>query len=448
MKNITNQLILTDKAGKKVELIFDEPSITSDAGIVALLENPILNRIAKQMASVLSDKRSEHQVTHTHENLIKQRVAQIICGYEDADDCDYFRNDPALKTGIGTADVMASQPTMSRFENSTSIKDLLRIAYTLLEEFMNSYDKEPKAIIIDMDPSVHRTYGDQQMSLFNTHAGGYCLMPFYVYEGFSGKMMTTIIRPGKTPTADEIIAILKRLVRKLRKRWPKTMLIFRADSHHTKPLVMDWMEDHKVEFITGLAPNKRLNSQFKQAISDSKVKFERTGIEGNCYASGYYAAGTWKKRERRVVCRARGSFMGQDTRYVVTSFSESGAKYLYEFMYCGRANCENDIKDSKLGVFSDRSSCQTATANQFRMFLHAVAYMVLHEIRSKELKGTAFEKATFNTIRLRLLKVGARVEEKKTIIRFHLPADYKYKKEMALLAGKNPVEAKLFENSA
>lgn len=170
---------------------------------------------------------------------------------------------------------------MSRLENSVSSKDLLRLGNFLADQFIASYESEPELIVIDMDPSAHRTYGDQQLTLFNTHVKDYCLMPFYIYEGISGKLISTIIRPGKTPTAREIITIPKRLVARIRAVWKKTVLVFRADSHHTKPKVMDWLEENKVEYITGLSPNSVLKEQFKHCLEQAINKFDRYGIDKN-----------------------------------------------------------------------------------------------------------------------------------------------------------------------
>jgi hypothetical protein len=277
-----------------------------------------------------------------------------------------------------------------------------------------------------MDPTAVTVYGDQQLRLFNGFEGEYCLMPFHVYDGLTGKFITTVIRPGKTPTAQEILGVLKRIVKRMRSRWKKTKIVLRADSHHTKPEVMDWMEANKVGYITGLGPNLRLDKMFVTTIAEARLRRDHTGKEVRMYAAGWYKADSWG-RHRRVICRVLAGPLGVDTRYIVTSYEEAGAKYLYETVYSGRGNAELMIKDHKTDLGSDRCSCTKATANQFRLFLHSAAYVIMHELRSRGLAGTEFAKARFSTIRLRLLKVAARLAAAKRIIRFAMPSVFPLK---------------------
>jgi hypothetical protein len=198
---------------------------------------------------------------------------------------------------------------------------------------------------------------------------------------------------------------------------------------------MEWMEDNGVGFITGLSPNARLDAQFAATIQRARKLRDETLREVRLYASGQYAADSWGGRHRRVVCRVIAGPQGVDTRYVVTSFLRPGAKFLYETVYCGRGNAELMIKDHKLDLGSSHASCNHATANQFRLFLHSAAYTVMHQVRNM-LKGTALEHARFSTIQVRLLKVGARVERTTRRVRFHLPMDFPLKEVFAMLASK------------
>ena len=259
-----------------------------------------------------------------------------------------------------------------------------------------------------------------QMALFNAFEDEYCFMPFHLYDGLSDKLITTVLRPGKPPTDREILSVLKRVVKRLRKVFPDTRLIFRGDSHHTKPLVMDWLEAHEVDFTTGLQINVRLKEQFADTLEQARTKHRRTGRDARVFASGWYQARSWS-RPRRVVCRVLVTSNGEDMRFIVTSFERSGAKYLYETVYCGRGAMELMIKDHKNGLRSDRTSCHQFTANQFRLLLHSAAYVVMHYLRSVKLRGTQLGNAQFDTIRLRLLKIGTRVESGKTRLLLHLP---------------------------
>lgn len=415
----------------KVEVHFDEPQVTSDSGLILLRELEHSLNISSKIAGCITDPRHQSYVEHSLAELTKQRILQICQGYEDADDCDHFRLDPAFLTAVGKVpgpdSTLASQPTMTRFENQVNSKELVRIGYALGDVFLDSFDKTPKAIVIDMDPTAVHCHGAQQLLLFNAHEDEYCLMPFHVYDGLTGKLITATIRPGKTPRAEEILALLKRIVKQIRARYPNTKLIFRADSHHSKPDVHAWCEANHVEYIIGLGPNKALYRQFQFALEQAKLKYQILGRACRVYASGYYAAGTWA-HPRRVVCRINVDDFGNlDTRYIVTSFEQTGAKYLYEEVYCDRGNAELFIKDHKNGLKSDRASCHKATANQFRLFLHSAAYMLMHALRDKLLAGTQLAHAQFDTIRLRLLKCAARVEVTTRRILFHLPMHFPFK---------------------
>ena len=411
--------------GKRVEAVFDQFRMSSDGGAIVLRETLVQSGLIARLAESIRDPRNRKQVTHTLQVLLAQRVVQICQGYEDAIDCNFLRDDPAIKMAAGrdpAGPALASQSTMTRVENSATIRDVIRMGYALGDNFLDSFESPPKMMVIDMDPSAHRTYGDQQMSLFNVHYGGYCLMPFYVYEGLTGKLITTIVRPGKTPTDREILAILKRIVKRIRERFPQTVLLFRADSHHNKPAVLDWLEQHNVHYVLGQPTNPVLSRQTAPLLAEARRGFDRTWKKYRRFHSFHYAAGTWS-RPRRVVARIEATRLGGDVRYIVTDLEQTGAKYLYETVYCGRGNAELMIKESKCFLKSDRSSCTSKLANQFRLFLHGAAYVLMHRMRDTLLEGTDLAGKTFGTIQLRLLKLAAHVVVGKTYIRVHLPAD-------------------------
>lgn len=420
------QFPFTPLKRRKITAVFDEPLVSSDGGLLLIREALLETGLIRSLAQALYDPRHPSYIDHTVEEMLTQRVAQICCGYEDADDCDALRDDPLFKLTAGRLpeeDALASQPTMSRLENRVTVKELLRMGYALIDQFIASFDEPPAAIVLDLDPSADHVHGNQQLALFNAFEDEYCFMPFHLYDGLTGKLITTLLRPGKTPTDQEIISVLKRVVKRLRKAFPKTRLIFRADSHHTKPTVMDWMENHATDFATGLQINARLKEQFADALEQAHIKHKRTGRDARVFASGWYQARSWS-RPRRVICRVLVTANGEDMRFIVTSFEHSGAKYLYETVYCGRGAMELMIKDHKNGLRSDRTSCHLFTANQFRLFLHSAAYVVMHYLRSVKLRGTQLAHAQFDTIRLRLLKIGVRVAAGRTRLLLHLPQSY------------------------
>ena len=416
--------------GGELRVSFDQPRLTSDAGLVLLQQDPSVRRYLKSLSACITDPR--RGASHGIDEMIAQRVYQILAGYEDADDCDTLRNEPVFKLAAGRrADgaPLASQPTMSRLENLPDTRDLIRLFYCQLDAFVASYRRAPDAVVLDIDPTACLTHGQQELQLYNTHIGDHCLMPFHVYEGQSGKPIATILRPGKTPAAGEILALLKRIERHLRRAWPGVDIILRADSHHTKPAVMDWCEAHAVSFITGLGPNSKLNELFANAAHKAEADYRRYCEEGEpgkvacTHSSADYRAGSWN-RPRRVVCRVYHGPLGRDMRYIVTTFREAGSRYLYDTVYCGRGSAELMIKEHKLGLKSDRMSCTKASANQFRLYLHNAAYLILHRFRAHLLKGTALAGASFTRIRLELLKSAARLTVRKSFVTLHLSADH------------------------
>jgi hypothetical protein len=418
------QLSFRSLGATRVQAIFDEPDLSSDGGALLLREAADANGIIDAMAAVLRDDRSQAHVKHAQRDQMMQRTVQICHGYEDANDCDTMREDSVLKVATGRrpdAGTLASQPTMTRLENSVGLRDLIRLFYVFLDQFIDSYASAPPCMILDMDPTPNRVYGDQQLALFNAHYDEYCLMPFHVYEGVTGRLITTIVRPGKTPTDTEIIALLKRIVRRIRSRFPDTVLIFRADSHHTKPAVLDWLEAHDVRYVLGMAINPVLKREVQPLVDRAALLQREEWNRYRRFHSFCYGAETWS-RKRRIVARVEATARGTDARFIVTDLEKVGAKQLYDTVYCDRGNAELMIKEHKCFLKSSRTSCTKAEANQFRLFLHSAAYVIMHGLRETVLRGTEWAEATFDTIRLRLLKVAARVETGKTFVRFHMPA--------------------------
>lgn len=431
----TGQIDLPTFSGRKWSAHFDQPELSSDAGLAALAASAVGEDLLTAISRAIGDAR--RRPDHPIAELVGQRVFQILGGNYDANDCDHLREDMVVRMAAGRKlddGPLASQPTMSRLENEVRRADLVRVARAIFGHYLDGFDQDspPEMICIDMDPSAHLTYGQQQLSLFNAHVGEHCLMPFYIFDGCTGKIMTAVLRPGKTPVAGEIIAILKRLVAGIRERWPRMRITFRADSHHTKPEVLDWLEQNGVDFVTALAKNQALERLFFDEINRARRQYQRRvedkargELRGDptvvAYADDHYAAGSWS-RSQRVVARMIVGPKGVDVRYIVSSFEQAEARYLYEVVYCQRGNAELFIKECKLGLGSDRSSCTRWESNQFRLLLHVAAYAILHRFRERVLKGTKWERSSFEQIRLRLLKVACRLEVLKTRVKLHLAA--------------------------
>src|SRR4029453_7026590 len=418
-------LPLAPVGGKAVELDFDGGRLSSDAGVVLLKDIDDQLGLTHDLAMVLKDPRDPRRVAFTVEDLLKQRVYQIVAGYEDANDANTLRDDPIFKLMLDrlpeTGDSLASQPTLSRFENRVSRTELYRMARVLLEHFIASYAKPPQVIVLDVDDTEDRVHGQQEQARYDGYYGGYCFMPLPLYEGLSGRLMTTRLK-AKRFTGAQMLAVLKRLVKRLRHAWPATLLIVRGDSHFASPEVMQWIEEQPaLSYVTGLTSNAVLQALAREVVEQAKGAYACSGHKVTRFHSTRYQAGTWS-RSRRVVSKVEVSDQGVNPRFVVTDLEQARTKVLYQKIYCARGQAENESKDHKLYLKSARTSCHRFAASQLRVFLHAAAYVLLETLRREVFRTTQWAAATMETIQLRLLKLGARVQECEERITISLPA--------------------------
>ena len=410
---------------KRAELSFSGDQISSDGGLLLLREVENRLHLIDRISNCITDRRDPRYIDHTMKELLTQRIFQIAAGYEDCDDCDDLRGDTVFKMSCNRLPQsgvdLGSQPTMSRLENAATPKDLLNIGKQLVNTFVESYNNEPKLIILDCDDTNNNTYGQQELALFNNYYHDYCYMPLHIYEGLSGKLITTILKPGRRSKQTDVAGILKKLISHLRLQWPNTQIIVRGDSHFTSKDFMQWSEaQSRVDYITGLAGNKKLHELAGTIIKSAKREYEQYKKPVKRYHTFMYQAGSWDK-PRRVIVKVEVSHLGTNIRYIVTSMHEFRTRQLYEKGYCGRGSAELRIKEHKLYLKSDRSSCRSFEANQFRLFLHSIAYVLLHTMQQEMLKGTEFANATFKTIQNKIIKTAAWVKELKTKIKIELP---------------------------
>jgi hypothetical protein len=380
------------------------------------------------MAEVIPDSRDARYITHTITDLLMQRVAQIACGYEDADDCDLLRQDPIFKMIAGRypelGNALSSQPTMSRFENSISRTTLYRLARVFADIFIASYAEEPECLVLDFDDTDDPVHGEQQLALFNNYYKEHCFMPLHVYEGQSGKLVTTILKPGKRADGKQMLAIMSRLITHLRTAWPNTMILVRGDSHFASPEVMEWIEAQPhVCYLTGLSGNARLKAAVQPVVDLAHRSYRLYGDNLTRFSEFQYQADSWN-RPRRVVAKIELTNKGLNLRFVVTDIQGLRASTVYKEGYCPRGEDELYIKEHKLYLKSDRTSCSKFEANQFRVFLHSAAYVLLQSLKTNMLQHTPFSRASIQTIRLRVLKIGARIREWKTRITVELPTNF------------------------
>lgn len=412
---------------KKVEVVFNTEKISADGGLLFLREVNNNIGLTDRISACIEDNRHQGYIKHQVNTLINQRVMQIAAGYEDANDCNTLREDGVLKVCCDKEDSLATQPTMSRFENSLSNRELYKIALAMVDQFIDGYSQEPEAIILDCDDTDSRVYGNQQLCLFNNYYGDYCFMPLHIYEGLSGKLIASILKPGRRSKSLNVFAILRRLVDYLRKSWPDTMIILRGDSHFCSAQFMDWVEtQYRVGFVTGLSGNQVLNRKAKTTIKSAQRKFDTFGKPVKFYHSFSYKAKSWQYTQR-VIVKVEVSNKGLNVRYIVTNVDCIRAKALYEKGYCARGMAELRIKDHKSYLKSDRMSCNSFKANQFRLFLHSAAYILIHSLQKEALALTEFCNSTMETIQLKIIKVATRVKILKTKVKIEFPREFPQK---------------------
>src|SRR5438105_4110639 len=373
-------LPLAPVGAKAVALDFDGGRLSSDAGLVLLKDPDEQLGLTHNLAAVLSDPRDPRRVHFTHHDLLKQRVFQIAAGYEDANDANTLRHDPIFKLLLDrlpeTGAPLASQPTLSRFENRVSRPELYRLALVLVDQFLASYVSPPKLIVLDFDDTEDPVHGEQEQARYDGYYGGYCFLPLHLYEGLSGRLITTIFK-AKRFTGAQMLAVLTRLAKRLRPAWPPTLLILRGDSHFASPEVMPWSEEQPdLSYVTGLTSKRVLTELAREVVEQAKRAYARWGRKATRFHSTRYQAGTWS-RSRRVVIKVEVSEQGVNTRFVVTDMEQARTHVLYRHIYCARGHMENEIKDHKLSLQSERTSCHRFEANQVRLFLHSAAYVLL-----------------------------------------------------------------------
>ncbi len=411
---------------KKLTAAFDGGRLTSDGGVLLLAQAARRLGIAEKLAAVIPDRRDPSRIVHPLPEILLARILAIACGYEDADDLDHLRADPAFKLACGRlpesgVDLM-SQPTVSRLENTPGLRDLIRLGRVLVDLYCASYAVPPKAVTLDIDDTCDVVHGHQQLSLFNAHHDERCFLPIHVYDTATSRPVAMILRPGKTPSGREVRGHLRRLVRAIRRHWPNTAITIRGDGHYGRPEVMDWCEDNGVAYVFGLTGTKALAAKIENAADAIRVERavgNKEAVRG--FAETTHAAKSWRCK-RRVAARIEATRLGLDIRYVVTNIATGTPEWIYADLYCARGQAENLIKLHKSQLASDRTSCRNPAANQMRLVLHTAAYWLMLTVRDAIPTAHRLARAEFTTIRLRLLKLGARIRETAARVRLAFAA--------------------------
>jgi hypothetical protein len=415
---------LSSVSDKKVVVNFDGGLLSSDGGVLALREIERRLRVAERMAACLKDPRDPGQITHALADIIRFRLLMIAAGYEDGNDANTLRSDPMFKMALDLAPSereLCSQPTISRLENLPDARALLRMGRGMIDLYCESFHKVPDRIILDIDDTFDAVHGGQQLRLFNAHYDEYGFQPIVVFDG-EGRFLTAVLRPAKRPGGKEIKAFLRRLLRAIRSNWPGTKITLRADSHYCCPETLDFCRANGLDYILGVAPTTTLRKHIGDLEARVKAQYAAAPKKGKArrFKEFYDGAKSWSRVER-IIARVEAGAEGPDTRFVVTSLAKPNARKVYEEDYCRRGQAENHIKSWKTHLAADRTSCTKATANQLRLFLHAGSYWIMWGLRISMPKKSMWRVAQFDTLRLRLIKIAARVVEMKTMIRVHLP---------------------------
>jgi len=415
---------LSPVSGKTIVAKFDGGLLSSDGGILILREVEQRLRVADRMAACIKDPRAPDQITHTLADIIRFRLLMIAAGYEDGNDASSLRSDPMFKMALDVAPSdreLCSQSTISRLENLPDARALLRMGRAMVDLYCESFRQVPKRITLDIDDTFDAVHGGQQLGLFNAHYDQYGFQPIVVFDG-GGRFVTAVLRPAKRPGGKEIKTFLGRLLRAIRANWPRTQIMLRGDSHYCAPEVLDFCRANGLDYILGVAPTTTLRRHIGGLEASVKASYEAAPNQGKArgFKEFYDGAASWSRVER-VIARVEAGAEGPDTRFVVTNLKQRNPRTLYEDVYCRRGQAENHIKSWKTHLAADRTSCTKATANQLRLFLHAGAYWLMWGLRTSMPKRSMWRVAQFDTLRIRLIKVAARVIEMKTMIRVHLP---------------------------
>ena len=415
---------------------FDGGSITSDGGGLLLRETSRRTGLVSELAQCFWDARDARRIDHTVEQLVGQRVYGLALGYEDLNDHDELRDDELLGVLVEKADSAekpAGKSTLNRVELSTDGKDVYKkvvVDEEAVERFfvgmyLKSRNRAPRRIILDLDATDDPLHGRQQKRFYHGYYRCYCYLPLYIFTE-DGYPLWAQLRPSNIDAAEGAVGAVEKIVAQIRSRWPKVQIWLRADSGFAREELMAWCEAHQVEYVFGLAKNSRLIEEIEDTLERARRQYEAKGKLARVFRQFFYATLTSWSRPRRVIAKAEHLAKGSNPRFIVTSLPNYPARTLYERIYCARGEMENRIKEQQLDLFADRTSSSRIKANQLRLWFSTAAYLLLHQLRRLGLKGTEMAHAQCQTIRLKLLKIGAQITISTRRILLSLAGAYPY----------------------
>jgi hypothetical protein len=421
---------------REVVARFDGGRMTSDAGGLLLRETDQRLNLLPRLAQCFLDGRDSTRIAHSVAEMVSQRVYGLALGYEDLNDHEQLRQDPMLKLLAGQPDLeapLAGKSTLNRLELSTGTPDRYKkitfwkasIDELLVDVFLEAHRNWcPLEIVLDVDTTDVALHGKQEDRFFHGYYDHYCYLPLYVFCG--EHVLCARLRPANLDAAAGSLTEIRRIVEQMRAAWPGVRIILRGDSGFCRDELMRWCEHHQVDFVLGFARNERLRAMLAPQLAAAALQFEQTQKPARIFAEFSYqtTTGSWNQ-PRRVVAKAEHIDGKENPRYVVTSLSAEAwpPQLLYEDLYCARGDMENRIKEQFL-LFADRVSAETMRANQLRLYLSAIAYVLVSGLRRLGLQATELAHAQVSTIRLRLLKIGAHIRVTVRKVWFSLPRSY------------------------
>jgi hypothetical protein len=453
-ETIPQTVLFPDLFNRPLVATFDQQHASSDGGAVLLKAAERRYGLIDGFARALVDDRQPSKVRHTLTDLVAQRIFGLACGHADANDADRLADDPIHKLLLGrdpiAGDPLASQPTISRFENRVGVQELYAMGCELADRVIDRHRRRlhgrAKCITIDLDPTDDPTHGAQQLTFFNGHYDCWCYLPLLAFLTFGHEaeqyLCAAILRPGNVPASRGTLGLLRRLLERLRAAFPKARFLVRLDGGFATPDILNFLDaEPRLKYVVAMAENSRLARFAEPAMGEARTMTEASGQTEHVYTEARYAARTWRRRERRIVIKAEvvrlaGRDPRDNARFVITNLRQS-PRFVYEQVYCARGDIENRIKELHEGLQIGRTSCCRFWANQLRVLLTAAAYVLMQELRLRAAR-TAAAHAQVSWLRERLLKIGAHVVVSVRRIVVHLPTatpDLEAWRQIALALG-------------
>ena len=437
----TQRFLFADLFPKPVVVEFDQRQGSSDGGAILLKAADRRLQLTQALAACLIDQRQPGKVDHESKELLAQRIYGIACGYADANDAARLAQDPVRKLLVGRDPIegadLASQPTLSRFENAVDRKQLYRIGEALADGVIERHRRRlhgrARRVTIDLDPTDDPTHGAQQLTFFNGHDDTWCYLPVVGFLSFNDEreqyLFTAVLRPGNAPAKAGAVGILRRILERVRRAFPKARLRVRLDGGFADPELLGFLDAQPdIEYVVAMGKNAVLNRLAEPEMKQARKLSEASGKTEHVYGEARYAADSWSKKRRIIfkaeVVRQPGKEPKDNPRFVITNMKQNG-QWIYEQVYCERGDVENRIKELHHGLEIDRTSCSKFWANQLRVLMTAAAYVLMQELRLRAAR-TACARAQVGTLRERFLKLGARVGVSVRRVVIHLPVSFPF----------------------